>query len=541
MSLLNEVSLLLTPNAYKEGKLYSIIPSNGNGDFMVTRATTATRVNSAGLVEVVPYNLVTWSNDFTNVDWNELADTGCTITITPNYTTTTEGLTATRVVATRPNTSLISALRNSTPNAEINATKSVWIKNNNSGSVNIMLADSIITINDIWQRYSITNGYPYALLGLRYAGSALSCDISIAGFQFVAGSLPLTYQPTTTRLNIPRLDYSNGTCPSLLVEPQRTNLLTWSSVFDAVSWIKAGATVTANNILAPDGTMTADRVVFGAANNYIFQQTSSIATTANKSIYIKGTAGQTISLDDTWSVSPSNLITLTGDWQRVNFTSTTTSGQNQGLAISTYQSATARTIWVWGAQLEVGTYPTSYIPTTSASVTRNADVVSKTGISSLIGQTEGTFVFTINAVKPIGLGIQLIMRASNDSEVQLFFVCYINNLGILAFDFYIAGVYTFNLSTPSAIQTGLNTVGLVYKAGAYQLYLNGVQVATSTNSTAITNTISKIGLDTASGPMYINLVSVYKTVLTANQLELATGTSFNTYAEMASYYNYTLQ
>jgi hypothetical protein len=140
------------------------------------------------------------------------------------------------------------------------------------------------------------------------------------------------------------------------------NLLGYTEAFDNAAWGKVGATVTANNILAPDGTMTADRVVFGAANNYIFQQTTSVNTTANKSIYIKGTAGQTISLDDTWVLSPANLITLTGDWQRVNFTSTTTSGQAQGLAISTFQSATARTIWVWGAQLELGSTATTYQP-----------------------------------------------------------------------------------------------------------------------------------------------------------------------------------
>jgi hypothetical protein len=66
MSLLDTASLLLTPNAYKEGKLYSVIPSDGSGDFTFTRATTATRVNSAGLVELVPYNLLQRSERFNN-------------------------------------------------------------------------------------------------------------------------------------------------------------------------------------------------------------------------------------------------------------------------------------------------------------------------------------------------------------------------------------------------------------------------------------------------------------------------------------------
>jgi hypothetical protein len=69
MSLLDTASLIVTPNAYKEGKLYSVIPSDGSGDFTFTRATTATRVNSSGLVELVPYNLLTYSEQFDNAAW----------------------------------------------------------------------------------------------------------------------------------------------------------------------------------------------------------------------------------------------------------------------------------------------------------------------------------------------------------------------------------------------------------------------------------------------------------------------------------------
>ena len=67
MSLLDTASLIVTPNGYKEGKLYSVIPSDGSGDLSVTRATTATRVNSQGLVELVPYNLINYSEQFDNV------------------------------------------------------------------------------------------------------------------------------------------------------------------------------------------------------------------------------------------------------------------------------------------------------------------------------------------------------------------------------------------------------------------------------------------------------------------------------------------
>jgi len=71
MSLLDTASLIVTPNGYKEGKLYSVIPSDGSGDMSVTRATTATRVNSAGLVELMPYNLLSYSEQFDNAAWTK--------------------------------------------------------------------------------------------------------------------------------------------------------------------------------------------------------------------------------------------------------------------------------------------------------------------------------------------------------------------------------------------------------------------------------------------------------------------------------------
>ena len=71
MSLLDKASLIVTPNSYKESKLYSVVPNTTLGDMDVVRATTATRVNSAGLIEVVPRNLCTYSNDLSNSIWEK--------------------------------------------------------------------------------------------------------------------------------------------------------------------------------------------------------------------------------------------------------------------------------------------------------------------------------------------------------------------------------------------------------------------------------------------------------------------------------------
>jgi hypothetical protein len=92
-------------------------------------------------------------------------------------------------------------------------------------------------------------------------------------------------------------------------------------------------------------------------------------------------------------------------WYRCTMTATATAtASGSGFSLRLITSATsaraesnslATSVHLWGAQLEAGAYPTSYIPTTTATVTRNADVISKTGISSLIGQTPLLTLFVL--------------------------------------------------------------------------------------------------------------------------------------------------
>jgi hypothetical protein len=168
-----------------------------NGIIQTAAANIARVQDNALLLEPQRTNLVTYSNEFDNAAWTILTESTSTMSITPNYATAQNGLSASRLVATRPSTSFLSLLANFVSDTNT-ATKSVWIKNNNSGSVNINISDQAITVTDTWQRYEITNNYPHATIGLRYASADLNCDISIAGFQFEAGSYATTYIPTTS-------------------------------------------------------------------------------------------------------------------------------------------------------------------------------------------------------------------------------------------------------------------------------------------------------------------------------------------------------
>lgn len=142
---------------------------------------------------------------------------------------------------------------------------------------------------------------------------------------------------------------------------EQRNLLNKTDDFTDSSWIKVGATVIPNDTTAPDGTLTADKIVFSGSTREIYQGISSAGTYA-VSVYIKGTAGETISFSDGVGIA-GQIFTLDGTWQRIQFTTTASSSQ---FDVNTYGGATARTIWLWGAQLEINSVATDYQPTINA-------------------------------------------------------------------------------------------------------------------------------------------------------------------------------
>ena len=278
MGLLQQASLLVTPNAVKAGKLYSIVPTDGSGDLTVTRATSATRVNSSGLIESVS-------------------------------------------------------------------------------------------------------------------------------------------------ANVARLDYTNGSCPSILAEPQRTNL-----VFPS-------ATAT-----------TQTRTVTATAHTLSFYGTGTVVLTG---------------------VATGTLVG-TGANNRVTLTFTPTAGN---LTLTVNGSVTN-----W--QLEAGSNATSLIPTTTSAVTRNADVISKAGISSLIGQTEGTiYIDFIRTNIVSGIKSLLIMYSevlTNTLNIQT----NNNDTTSINVSWVVNGVF-YNKSVPLAV--GRNKLMVIYDVNSTKVFINGTQLTPLAN------------------------------------------------------------
>jgi hypothetical protein len=446
MSLLNEASFLVTPNGYKEDKLYAAIPTNGNGDMTVTRTGTATRVNEAGLVELVPYNLLTRSEEFDNASWTK----GSGVSVTANTTIAPDGtLTAyTLIGASSIDWSLSVLKRQPAPvSSSTTYTLSLYVKslgsttfqtsirdNNAGGQVTVSHSINSDTWTRVEQTYTTTP--TQTLVGIIFGGT--DGDVAIWGAQIVKGSSALTYQKTVDRLDIPRIDYTGGGCPSILLEPLRTNIVLRSEEFNNASFEKNFSSVSANTTTAPDGTLTADTLTGDGTSgiHYLAQSvsaTSGVAYTqsvfakkgTNNFLQIIGTTTNSIYDASSWAnfdlesgilgntgTSATATITDFGNgWYRCTMTATATAtASGNGFLLCLITSATSgraetnsltTSVYIWGAQVEAGAYPTSYIPTNALTGTRIADVINRNDIytNNLITDAGGTwFVHLINNV-----------------------------------------------------------------------------------------------------------------------------------------------
>jgi hypothetical protein len=539
MSLLDTASLIVTPNGYKEGKLYSVIPSDGSGDLSVVRATTATRVNSAGLVELVPYNRFQYSEDFTNAIWSKV-----NTTITSGQTDPFGTSNASRYLNTANGGFILQS-----GGLVVNEvqTISAWVKSNTGSSQTfIFMANSgaeqspTLTATNQWQRVTWTFTSSANNNVILFYNPSASLDLLIYGTQLVEGSTAKDYQKTETRLNIPRLDYSNGTCPSLLVEPQRTNSCLNSSNYSA--WLGVNnITITANTTetTSPFGINNASKIVLGASGfRRIFDFFGSVSGNMTISVFVKPATSSSIVLltssgslncfydFNTQTTTPQAGTTATiteyeNGWYRITATASLIIGEVLQII---FQGNGGDYLYLFGVQTEAGSYSTSYIPTTSASVTRNADVISKTGISSLIGQTEGVvfldFVYTeldSNGLIPITIG-------SNSSNHMYY---YIEGNERINFDFIVGGSDVLSIQTAVgfAVKGTRYKIALAYKANDFAVYINGALIGTQ-NSGAITGFNDfYFGYPYASGYSYpnrYNAAALWKTRLTNAQLATLT-------------------
>jgi hypothetical protein len=227
----------------------------------------------------------------------------------------------------------------------------------------------------------------------------------------------------TVAANQPRFDYDpiSGECKGLLIEESRQNLLLQSNSPDNLvsPWGKGANTTRIGVTAAPDGTNTA--VYFSgngsSANEFVNQSVNlSANTTYTCSVWVKLIAG-TGSVPTTGTIISASYHNgtaltrstvsynnnLTTEWKRFSTTFTNVTAQTGvSMFFIADQNNTAQ-IAIWGAQLETGAFPTSYIPTTASTVTRSADLASMTGtnFSSWYNSSEGTIYSNISITRAL--------------------------------------------------------------------------------------------------------------------------------------------
>jgi hypothetical protein len=352
-----------------------------------------------------------------------------------------------------------------------------------------------------------------------------------------SGDLTVTRATTATRVNasgliesvannVPRIDYTNGSCPSILVEPQRTNLLTYSEgnlatydVSDNCTNASTSISGFSNSIQVPSTGLTYFYKTAITTLSQVYTISCFIKMDDN-SVPVLGVNSSlgNLSFVAKGAIAPDNLkVTLVGNnIYRISAT-TVGNGIPGYFGIVRYSSQTLKTFKISGIQLELGSYATSYIPTTTAAVTRNADVISKSAITSLIGQTEGTMFIDTNIDNisaQINEPVLLYAKGTSSAFIE------ITPAGLIG-AYNNGSTFTGLVVWTTSLQNGRHKFAFAYKNNDFVLYSDGVQVGTDTSG-SVSGTLTSFGFqyDVSQyiGRQNINASALWKTRLTNAEL-----------------------
>jgi hypothetical protein len=567
-SFFDEASLVMIPSGYKNQKVYSVKPLDGSGDLTFSRASSATRVASNGLIEKVRTNLLLQSNTL-NTTW-----TNPNVSVTGGQTDPDGGLTAWLITETTDGGSLRQAVT-----ATGSLTFSFTLKaNTGSTSATLFCTDAsqqasfdlsagtfsesgatakMVSLGNGWWRCSISFTASGASTLILFPSSGVAVGSTFAyEAQLETGDIATDYIATTTAAvsvgpvsGLPRLDYLNSSCPRLLLEPQRTN--SWVNSENASSWVAFDINTTSNSITSPDGNQSADTVTSNTNSSFHVIGSENISftsgTTYSSSIFVKANTGryvqllaggssfdnnsyanfdlQTGTVTFTGSSATAKIVSYGNGWYRCEISASAASTANDRFYFGVITTATAArgevhttalSYYVWGGQTEAGAYATSYIPTLGTSVTRVAEVASKTGISSLIGQTEGTlfasFVDTESS--------RIIAIGDGTTNNRLFLLK--NSNGTVTVFLGIGGSGIFFVESTQTVISGSNKIAVRYKSGDTKLYLNGLSAISITNTFTISSMpnlyIGTNEFGASNEKVNIQEALVFKTALTDAQL-----------------------
>ena len=385
----------------------------------------------------------------------------------------------------------------------------------------------------------------YSTAGTRFVPQPITMTRESAGTRVNSSGLVETVELLGGANNLARVDY-DGTASSLLVEPMRTNLIPYSEDFSNAAWQKSDITATPNSITSPDGTLNAYKLTKPTSSTprlfelSVYPSTGVHTFTAfyknldGDSMLIRldaggNTANCTVDLTTNTLVNSganiisSNITQLSDDWIRVSVTANILSTSWVLDAVNLFSISVGSSVYIWGAQLEVGSYGTSYIPTDGGTVTRVQDQYSKTGISNLINSEEGV-LFVEMAALADDLSFRYISLSDGTSSdaIKLYYTISSNSITLqVRRSGSLEVLSTFAVSDI----TDFNKIAVKWKVNDFAMWIGGVEVATDTSG-SVPIGMNRLAFDDGSGvgELYgkVKQLQVYKTALTDDTLALLT-------------------
>jgi hypothetical protein len=361
-------------------------------------------------------------------------------------------------------------------------------------------------------------------------------------------------------INVPRLEYPlidgvvNG-CPSLLLEPQTTNLITYSEDFTQ-GWTESNSIITSNQVISPDGTLNADKLTKSDINGSIIKVYTFVGGEVF-SIFAKADESNILTIDNGDGRSYFDLINGTynastgggyiehygNGWYRCTV-------ENSYVGTSTIRvypsdsltslSGTTGSLYIWGAMLEANSFSTSYIPTNGSAVTRNAETCNGAGDAATFNDSEGVLMVETSSFEyPITQNNWLtITDGSINNSIGIVF----ESTGSVVARNEVGGV-NYSYLTHIIDYTNVLKIAFKYKLNDLQLWINGYKVSVLSNSPIFpNNTLNSLQLQYGGGSntFYGNTkqIQYYNSALTDSELEQLT--SWTSFSDMANGQQYSI-